>query len=137
MSVENNIRQLRRFFDEVCNNGQNDLNKQRYLIKEIFSESFNFNGVSRGHKDVEEYLSEIRRCFDSPQVRIDKQIGEEDRVSTLRTWTGTQISEYQNQLPTGEPMTWTEISVVRLVNGKITDDWLVTSKLMNDPVISI
>ncbi|MEP7107402.1 MAG: ester cyclase [Ferruginibacter sp.] len=123
LSIEQNKATVRLFFDEVCNQGKWE------IINEIFAEQVNFNGKSGAPGIVIKYLQEIKDAFTNPKVKVNKQVAEEDRVSTMRTWTGIQSKEYNNSPPTNQLMTWMEISVVRLENGKIVEDWVVRSEL--------
>jgi predicted ester cyclase len=114
---------LEMFFNEVCNQHRWE------MIDEIFSQGVVFNGKCGSTKDVVNYLTEIQYAFKDPKVEINKIIAEEDRVSTMRTWTGVQVHDYYNNPLTNKLMSWTEISVVKLKDGKIVDDWVVHGEL--------
>lgn len=119
MSTIENKQKVRRFFDEVCNKGEIK------LIDEIFSEKVIFNGKAGNRDDVRNYINEIKNSFEKPHVEVKEQIAEEDRVATIRIWTGIMVKEYHGYQPTDKLMTWTEISVVRLDNKEIVEDWVV------------
>src|SRR5688500_15289278 len=104
---------VRKFFNDVCNKGN------REKIREIFAEDVSFNGKPGSHRDILEYLDKINNSFDNPYVVIEEQLAEKDMVTTRRVWTGTQKADYQQYPSSGKKMTWTEVSLVRLSNGRI------------------
>jgi predicted ester cyclase len=113
--------------NKVCNKGEIK------LISEIFAKKVCFNGKRGKRKNVRNYLQEIKDAFEKPHVKVNRELAEEDRVSTMRTWKGVQVKEYHGHPPTNILMTWTEMSVVRLVNGKIVEDWVVQGELTIAP----
>jgi predicted ester cyclase len=130
MSKEENKAKVRRFFNEVCNEGNKD------LISEIFARDVSFNGKPGTPDEVNVYLKEIESAFNNPHVEVIKQVAEEDWVSTMRTWEGMQRSEYHGHPSSGKKVTWCEISIVRFENGKIKEDWVTESKLSDIPELT-
>jgi predicted ester cyclase len=124
MSPVQNKETVLKFFNEVCNNGNQD------IIGEIFAADVRFNDEPGTYKDVLNYLEEIKTSFDNPHVEMKEQVVEGDFVSTRRIWTGTQKADYRRHTSTGKLVTWTEISIVRFENGKIVEDWIVQSQLL-------
>ena len=122
---EQNKRIVRRFFDDVCNKGKKE------IILEIFAETVRFNGKREpSYKSVKKYLKKIKKSFTDPYVQVKEQIAERDMVSTSRVWTGIQKKDYNHYPSTGKLMTWTEISVVRFLTGKIVEDSVMSSPLV-------
>jgi predicted ester cyclase len=68
-------------------------------------------------------------AFPDIQVTVDDQVAEGERVSTRRTWHGTHQGPYRGIAATGKRVTWTQISIVRLVGGRIVEDWAVADEL--------
>ena len=123
MSTETNKAKVLRFFDEVCNQGNHN------IIPDIFSKQVSFNGEKGSYDDVIKYLKDISDSFYQANVEVKEQVAEKDMVSTRRVWTGMQKKEYHGHPSTGKLMKWTEISVVKLVDEKIAEDWMVQSEL--------
>lgn len=123
LSSEQNKAIVRKFFEEVCNKGNKD------LIPKIFATNVSFNGKTDTSDGVKKHVEDIKSAFDNAHVLVNKQIAEDDWVSTMRTWEGVQVTDYNKTPATNKLMTWREISFVRLENGKIVEDWVLRSEL--------
>ena len=60
---------------------------------------------------------------------IPRRFFDGDKVSTRRTWQGTHQGPYRGVAATGKRVTWSQISIVRIVNGRIVEDWAVADEL--------
>jgi len=98
MSAEENKIVVRRFFDEACNDGNYG------VIGDVFADEFNSNGKICASDTVRVCVKRIHECFQKPKVRVDKQVAEEDWVSTMRTWKGVQVKEYNHHPATNKMM---------------------------------
>ena len=65
-------------------------------------------------------------AFPDLKVSIETQIAEGDMVVTRYTAKGMQ---HGIVLPTGEPVSYTVISIQRVVDGKIVEGWRVVDRL--------
>ena len=68
-------------------------------------------------------------AFPDLKVSIENQIAEGDMVVTRYTAKGMQHGMYRGVLPTGEPVSYTLISIQRVVDGKIVGGWRVVDLL--------
>ena len=68
-------------------------------------------------------------AFPDLKATIEDQIPERDMVVTRYTAKGMQHGMYQGVLPTGEPVSYTLISIQRVVDGKIVEGWRVVDLL--------
>ena len=123
MSTEDNKAIVRRFFEEVWNQ------KNENVIDEVFASTVLFNGQSITRDAVKQALAGRRTSFPDISVTVDDQVAEGDKVSTRRTWRATHRGPYRGIAPTGKLVTWTQISVVRLSRGRIVEDWAVADEL--------
>ena len=55
---------------------------------------------------------------------IEEQIAEGDLVVTRMTWRGTHAGPFQGMPPTGTTATMAAINIVRIVGGKIVEQWV-------------
>ncbi|MBC7947055.1 MAG: ester cyclase [Chitinophagaceae bacterium] len=120
MSAKKNKEVVRRFFDEVCNGGLDE------KVYDIFADKVSFNGKQGSPEGVIRFLKRIRMSFALLRVEVKEQIAERDIVSTRRVWTGTPRKRSHPSF--GKLITWNEISIVRLVDNKIVEDWKEESK---------
>lgn len=63
--------------------------------------------------------------FPDLQVTVEDVIAEGDRVVGRNTVRGTHEGEYLGVAPTGKVITWNEIIICRLVDGRIAETWAV------------
>ena len=67
----------------------------------------------------------LRTAFPDYRITIEDQIAEEDKVATVWTGSGTHQGEWQSPAgsiaPTGNQVTWTATTTLRLSEGKISD----------------
>jgi len=123
MTLEEHKMIVRRFFEEAWN--RQDLD----VVDEIFAPTVIFNGQSVSREALKQALAGRRVAFPDSQVTVDDQVAEGEKVSTRRTWRATHKGPYRGVGPTGKPVTWTQISVVRFSQGRIVEDWAVADEL--------
>ena len=56
-------------------------------------------------------------------------IAEGDRVMTYKTFTGTHTGEFQGIPPTGRPVRFDVMDIVRLEDGQIVEHWGLVDQL--------
>ena len=61
------------------------------------------------------------------QFTIQDLIAEGDRVATRYTFRGTQRGEFMGVAATNELQTSSGLIIYRLVEGRIVEDWIVTT----------
>lgn len=115
----------------------------RYYIEEI----------NKGNLDVlDEYMSSSCICYGSGEVFDDMEaskkqaalnlqafpdrvliaddiIAVEDKVITRWTWTGTHKGQYLGIEPTGKRVTVTGITISRIEDGKVVEEWEEVNRL--------
>jgi predicted ester cyclase len=64
------------------------------------------------------------RAFPDLAHTIDFMVAEGDRVSTRLTLKGTHTGEFMGVLATGNSLTLTANGISRIVDGKITEQWV-------------
>jgi len=82
-----------------------------------------------GAQAIKEVFATLYRAFPDLHVTIDDLIEEGDKVVARQTVTGTHQGEYMGLPPTGKPVTYNEIFIVRFVNGRIAETWGVVDVL--------
>jgi steroid delta-isomerase-like uncharacterized protein len=96
-------------------------------VDRILADDFVFHGAPPGVKpDREGYKEFVRKhvaAFPDFRVTVEDILAEGDRVAHRVEWTGTHRGEYMGSQPTGKPVTVTAISIVRIEDGKIAEQW--------------
>jgi len=123
MTAEEHKAIARRFFDEVWNQ------QKLEAIDDIFTPTVVFNGQSVARDIFRQVVAARRTAFPDIHVTVEDQVAEGDRVSTRRTWRGTHQGPYRGVAATGKRVTWSQISIVRIVEGRIVEDWAVADEL--------
>jgi steroid delta-isomerase-like uncharacterized protein len=78
---------------------------------------------------LKEVFARLHRAFPDLQITIEDLIAEGDKVVARDTVTGTHQGEYMGLPPTGKSITYNEIFIVRLADGRITETWGVVDVL--------
>lgn len=109
MSVEANKALLRRYYQEVLNQG--NLSAIDELFAPDLVESF------------KQAVTMSRSAFPDLRVTIEDQIAEGDRVATRWTAQGTHKGPFLGVPPTNKPVTVTAIHIHQVVDGRIVKLW--------------
>lgn len=65
----------------------------------------------------------LLRGFPDLHVEIEDMIAEGDRVVSRNTVSGTHQGEYLGVTPTGKSITWNEIFIGRMADGRVAETW--------------
>jgi predicted ester cyclase len=123
MSTEKNKTIVRRFF-ELYDSGEIDVLAQELLDPELV---VHLSGMP-APLDREAFKQSglvFHTAFPDHHSVIEDQIAEGDMVVTRSTFFGTHLNELQGIPPTGKQVTFIQINIQRLVNGKILEAWAV------------
>jgi steroid delta-isomerase-like uncharacterized protein len=82
-----------------------------------------------GAQKLKEVFLRLRRAFPDLQVTVEDLIAEGDKVAGRNTVTGTHQGQYMGLAPTGRSVTYNEIFIFRVVNGRIAETWGVVDVL--------
>ena len=66
----------------------------------------------------------FRESFPDRSFKLHQVVTEGDRVAVRLTWTGTNRGEYAGIAPTGKPVEVNGMSVFRLLDGEIMEEWV-------------
>jgi steroid delta-isomerase-like uncharacterized protein len=77
----------------------------------------------KGRDGYKQFVAMYQTAFDDAQVTIDDQIAEGDQVVTRWTGRGTHTGELTGIAPTGKEVTVSGITISRLADGKIAEEW--------------
>ena len=76
-----------------------------------------------GAQALKEVFARLHRAFPDLHITVEDVIAEGDRVVGRNSVTGTHQGEYMGLAPTGKPVAYNEIFIVRFVNGRIAETW--------------
>ena len=123
MSVEENTKLARRWFQEVWNEGR------MQTVHELFAQDGVAIGQSelgeaiRGPQDFVSFVERIRGAFPDIKIKIEEAFGADDRVA-LR-WSATMTHKgHQLGMPTTNRLVRISgITITRMRNGQIVEGW--------------
>ena len=117
--LEKNKAVARRVFDEIFNQGKFE------VADEIYAKDFVNHGVHRdvGLKEDQDAARGWKLAFPDGKMTVLKEIAEGDLVTVLYTGTGTNTGEGNGLPATGKKIEARGITIWRIVNGKITEEW--------------
>ena len=122
MSEENKA-VARRAFEEHFNTGNFD------LAQEIFAADYVNHDPSlprsgSGPEAANQAVRLYREAFPDAQITVEDQVAEGDKVATRWSARGTHQGELLGVGPTGNQVQITGISISRIEDGKIAEDWI-------------
>ncbi len=127
VSAEENKAVVRRFIEEVQNNGNVDATDE-YIAADIVNHTPP-PGVSPDLEGAKQIFAMIRAGFPDHDAVVEDQVAEGDKVATYKTFTGTHEGEFAGVPPTGKRATIRVIDIVRLRDGKIVEHWNIVDQL--------
>jgi steroid delta-isomerase-like uncharacterized protein len=109
-----------RVFEEIFNQGRFD------VADEIYSRDFQNHGSHRtiDLKTDQDYVHAEKQAFPDLRLQVERLIAEGDLVAALWTFRGTHTAGGYGGLPaTGTPIDMRGITIWRIVDGKIREEW--------------
>ena len=123
MSVDDHKRLVRRWFEELWNQGN------AAVADEIIAPNYTVQdpgtpGRTGGIAGEQQAVAMYRTVFPDLHFTIEDLVAEGDRCVARWTARGTQLAPLPGIPPTGTQVTVTGISFSRLANGRIVEHWL-------------
>ncbi len=127
-SVQANKAIVRRYVDEVQNGHSIE------ALETIFSNNFidhtnAFGGVFQGIEGLKQGYLDMLKAFPDFRATIHDQIGEEDKVVTYKTITGTHKEAFLGIPATGEKIEFKVIDIFRIEENLIAECWFLFEEL--------
>jgi steroid delta-isomerase-like uncharacterized protein len=77
----------------------------------------------QGPEGIKEFITGYLAAFPDGRITIDDQFASGDLVATRWMGRGTQTGELMGIPPTGKQVTITGITISRVENGKVVEEW--------------
>jgi len=117
---------VRRFFEEFCNQRRGD------VADELIADDYVSHGPqappAEGPDGVRDRVGLYQDAVDG-HWDVEEIFSDGDRVIARWTGTGTHRGELMGVEPTGLPISVDAISIFRISNGKIAEEWTVWDAL--------
>jgi predicted ester cyclase len=120
MSTEDNKALFRRWCEVIS---ENRLDRVEEIIAPDEVDHALPPGVPAGLEGVKLVFRLLHTAFPDLHIQIDDLVAENDKVVGRVTARGTHQGEFMGIAPTGKPVSFNAIDVVRIAGGKIVERW--------------
>ncbi len=125
--MQNNCQIIRRFLEEVLNQGNIEATGQFFW--EDMVEQVPLPGQGPGLEGLKDVLRGMRTGFPDMHWSVAEQIAEGDKVLTRFEWTGTHHGEFFGVPATGRPVRVWGTVIDRFQDGKIKETRILMDAL--------
>jgi steroid delta-isomerase-like uncharacterized protein len=126
-TLESNKTLVRRAFEEVWNKGNVEVVDQ--LFSTDFVRHFPIGSETRGLDTFRERLINHRTAFPDWSERVELIVAEGDLVAVYFASSGTNEGSFQGNAPTGQRVGINEMTIFRIAENKILEQWLIPDLL--------
>jgi predicted ester cyclase len=126
-SSAENKRTYMRFIERVVNAKDYD-EADQIIAGDVISHD-PFPGQKPGPAGVKDTFRQFHAAFPDLHAEIKNLIAEDDKVVCHVIATGTHKGEFMGHKPTGNPIRFEEILVLRFESGKVVEHWAVADVL--------
>jgi len=120
LSLEENKVIVQRWIDEVWSSGK------MAAIDELLAADFVFNYAPNGAEPNVEAYKQVIAMYSTAvpgTYTIEDMVAERDKVAARWSYLGIHKGEFMGVAPTGKQVTGTGMSILRIVDGKIVEEW--------------
>jgi steroid delta-isomerase-like uncharacterized protein len=113
-----------RVFEEIFNQGKFQ------VADEIYAPDFRNHGLhqSLDLKTDQDAVHAEKKAFPDLRMSVEEMVAEDDKVAVLWTFRGTHTgSGYEGLPPTGTPVELRGITIWRILDGRISEEWTTWS----------
>jgi steroid delta-isomerase-like uncharacterized protein len=126
MSIESNKAVVRRYYDEVLNNG--NLGALQEIAAADYDEHDPLPGQSNGRDGLRQRVEMLRGAL-QPHFTLVDLIAEDDKVVVRWTNRGAMVGPFLGMPPNGKPYAIAGIDIHLLRDGKMAEHWHVVDQL--------
>ncbi len=120
MSREENKALFRRMIEDLWNKGSLDAADALFTADHS---SPNAPGLPPGPEGTKIIARAFLTAFPDLHITIEDLVASGDRVCGRLRERGTQRGEFNGMAPTGKPVDFQEIAIIRVADGKIAESW--------------
>ncbi len=114
---------VRRWFEEVWNQGREQMIAQLRSPNTIATGLGEGGGESRGHEPFRAFYSNMRHALPDLHIKIEDIIAEGDKVAVRITAEGTHLGDGFGIAATARRVKFAGIVIARIADGKIAEAW--------------
>lgn len=122
MKIEENKVLIRRYFEEVWNQGNLDILDEIIDINYI-NHSPGQPNPERGPKGLKPIIAGIRKAFPDLKFEIKNMVITDEQAAIHCVMHGTHTGDLFGMAPTGKIVKVNQMQIEHIVNGKIIEHW--------------
>lgn len=122
MSEAENEALLRRYYEEVVNQGALDV-VDHIIAPDYVSHHNDPAHLPHGPAGVKAFISMTRQGFPDLKLTVDDLFAQGDQVASRWTMEGTHTGDWFGAPPSGKRAKWWGVSITRFANGVVAEDW--------------
>ena len=123
MSAEENIQLMRRWFQEVWNDGRMETIHELLSPDSVARGQRGAEAEIRGPEEFEKFVREIRGAFPDIKVKVEDVFGAGDKVVLRWSATMTHTGDDLGFPASGRTVRSRGITIATIVDGKIVEGW--------------
>ena len=114
---------IRRWFDEVWNQGREDLIDELRAPDTVATGLAEGGTPAQGSAPFKAFFSNLRATLPDLHVTLEEMLAEGDKVAVRFSIEGTHYGDAMGVPPTGQRVRFGGISIARIAGGKIAEAW--------------
>jgi steroid delta-isomerase-like uncharacterized protein len=123
MSEQENVAIMRRWFQEVWNEGRTETVTELLAPNAIGIGQAEHDSIIRDPKDFLVLMANLRGAFPDIHINVDDAFGSGDKVIVRWTMRGTHTGGHLGIARSGKEVSVTGMSLVRISGGKLVEGW--------------
>jgi steroid delta-isomerase-like uncharacterized protein len=123
MSADENIQLMRRWFQEVWNEGRIQTVYELLSPDAVATGQRGAEKEIRGPEEFVKFVREIRGAFPDIRVKVEDVFGTDDKVVLRWSGTMTHTGDALGLPPSGRTVRSRGITIAHIVDGKIVEGW--------------
>ncbi len=132
MSIDQNKKIVRRFFEELWNGRKLEVADEIFApdcVTHQLQSGMEIIAVPRSAEAVKEHIGEWLTGFPDLNFTVEQMLAENDRVVTCATMRGTHTGVWNGISVTGKEVSIRMTIIHQIVNQKIAADWVLVESL--------
>jgi steroid delta-isomerase-like uncharacterized protein len=128
MSQKNNAELIKKYFEEVWNQGNLEV-LDEILDENYINHSPGAPNPPTGPAGLKPIVAAIREAFPDLKYIIENIVIAENQIAVHTIMTGTHLGDFFGIAPTGKQIRVNQMQIERIKNNKIIEHWRVTDDL--------
>ncbi len=105
-------------------NGQDEVAVGDYVASNFLYHEAGSTSRTLGARGVAYLAAYLRSAFPDLAYTVDEVVAEGDNVAVRWTAAGTQSGAYGLGAPTGAKVSWSGVTILKIVDGKVSEAWV-------------